>query len=113
MSSGGELNRRSFFIGASAAGAGLALGVAIPFGRTPASESISDVACEINCWIVIAPDDRVSVRIAHAEMGQGAMTALAMLVAEELACDWTKIAPVLVSASENLRRNREIGRAHV
>ena len=57
----------------------------------------------------IAPDDTVTIRTAHAEMGQGAMTALAMLVAEELECDWNKVSTAFVSPGENLRRNRVWG----
>ena len=81
MSSSGEMHRRSFLVGASVAGGGLALGFAIP-GGTDLEHSPTRVA-EINCWVTIAPDDAVTIRIARAEMGQGAMTGLAMLVAEE------------------------------
>jgi isoquinoline 1-oxidoreductase beta subunit len=109
MSSGGELHRRSFLVGASAVGAGLALGFVLPLGRAAAPALNGDVAREINCWVVITPDDQVTVRIAHAEMGQGAITALAMLVAEELNCDWAKIGTALVSATDNLRRDRVWG----
>lgn len=45
----------------------------------------------INAWLQIAPDDSITVLIAHSEMGQGVYTALPMLVAEELEADWRKI----------------------
>ena len=61
---------------------------------------------EITCWIVIAPDDRVTVRIARSEMGQGIFTALPMLVAEELGCDWNRVGAEFVPPEENLRRSR-------
>jgi len=104
MAAGGEIDRRSFLVGAGAAGGGLALGFAVPLAsdRARAAEPVH----EINCWVVIAPDDTVTVRTAHAEMGQGAMTALAMLVAEELECDWAKVRAEFVSPNENLRRGR-------
>ena len=92
-SNGGIIHRRRFLVGASAASGGLALGFAVPLSRQAAAkadEAPTGGPQEINCWIVIAPDDTVTVRFAHAEMGQGAMTALAMLVAEELECDWAK-----------------------
>ncbi len=109
MSSGGERNRRSFLVGAAAAGGGLALGFALPLARAPAAPPAISGPAELNCWVVIAPDDTVTIRIAHAEMGQGAITALAMLVAEELQCDWTKVDTALVSPQENLRRGRVWG----
>jgi isoquinoline 1-oxidoreductase beta subunit len=107
MSSGGEIDRRSFLVGASAAGSGLALGFTIPLAPAPLRAAAA--ACELNCWVVIAPDDTVTVRVARAEMGQGVMTALAMLVAEELECDWGKVGTAFVAPGENLRRDRAWG----
>jgi isoquinoline 1-oxidoreductase beta subunit len=103
MTAGGEIDRRCFLVGAGAAG-GLALGIVIPFGPEPAIAARG--AGEINCWVAIAPDDTVTIRIARAEMGQGALTGLAMLVAEELECDWAKVRTEFVSATENFRRDR-------
>jgi CO/xanthine dehydrogenase Mo-binding subunit len=107
MAAGGEFDRRSFLVGAGIAGGGLTLGIAIPF----ASERVHPAAgpSEITCWVVIAPDDTVTIRVAHAEMGQGALTGLAMLVAEELECDWAKVRTEFVAPEENLRRNRVWG----
>jgi isoquinoline 1-oxidoreductase beta subunit len=104
MTSGGEIDRRSFIVGATAAGGGLALGFAIPFGPKPVRAA--DGLPEITCWVAIAPDDAVTIRVARAEMGQGALTGLAMLVAEELECDWTKVRTEFVSPEENLQRGR-------
>ncbi|MGB7036328.1 MAG: molybdopterin cofactor-binding domain-containing protein, partial [Xanthobacteraceae bacterium] len=102
----GELDRRSFLVGTAAAGSGLALGLAIPFA--PGSAAPAKAAAgrsDITCWVVVAPDNSVIIRVAHAEMGQGALTGLAMLVAEELECDWATVKTEFVSATENLRRN--------
>src|SRR5437764_3648008 len=104
MTPGGDLDRRSLLVGASAAAGGLTLGFAIPFADAPARAAGG--APEINCWIAIAPDDTVTIRVARSEMGQGAMTGLAMLVAEELACDWSKVRTEPVTAQDNLRRHR-------
>jgi isoquinoline 1-oxidoreductase beta subunit len=109
MTSGGVLHRRSFLIAASAAGGGLAVGLAIPFGLRSADALARRRAArpqEINCWVLIAPDDTVTIRIARAEMGQGALTGLAMLVAEELECDWSKVRTEFVSPEQNQRRDR-------
>jgi isoquinoline 1-oxidoreductase beta subunit len=63
-------------------------------------------APEVNAWVVIHPDDRVVVRIARSEMGQGTYTALAQLVAEELDCDWAKVSSEFASPNEHIRRQR-------
>ena len=63
-------------------------------------------ATEVNAWIVIHADDRVVVRIARSEMGQGTYTALAQLVAEELECDWAKVSSEFASPNEHIRRKR-------
>ena len=46
---------------------------------------------DANAFLQIGADDAVTIRLAHSEMGQGIWTTLAMLVAEELECDWSKI----------------------
>ena len=46
---------------------------------------------EVNAWILIEPDDTVTLRLRKSEMGQGGFTALPMIVAEELGCDWSKV----------------------
>ena len=84
------LNRRAFVIGTAAAGAGLALGLDIPFGG-PTAVRAADGSPEVNAVVVIRPDDTVVIRIARSEMGQGTLTGLAQLVAEELECDWSKV----------------------
>jgi isoquinoline 1-oxidoreductase beta subunit len=85
-----QLNRRAFVVGAAAAGVGLALGFDVPFGG-PAVVRAADGTPEVNAWVVIRPDDTVVIRIARSEMGQGTLTGLAQLVAEELECDWNKV----------------------
>jgi isoquinoline 1-oxidoreductase subunit beta len=97
-----KVDRRAFLVSTAAVGGALSLGFNIPFGSANAHAG----APEITCWIVIAPDDGVTVRVARSEMGQGVFTALPMLVAEELACDWSKVGAVFVAPEENLRRRR-------
>src|SRR6202023_3517328 len=69
----------------------------------------ADGTPEVNAWITIAPDDTVVIRVSRSEMGQGIFTALPMLIAEELECDWAKVKPELVPPAENLRRRRAWG----
>jgi len=99
------IDRRSFLLSTAAVGGGLALGFAIPFDQARASSE----APEITAWIVIRPDSSVVIRVARSEMGQGAFTALPMLVAEELQCDWKKVSAEYAPPEENLRRNRVWG----
>ncbi len=56
--------------------------------------------------MVIHPDDKVVIRIARSEMGQGTLTGLCQLVAEELECDWSKVTWEYPTPGENLARNR-------
>ena len=85
-----RISRRRF-LGASAAAAGsLVVGFHIPFAGVRASAQGS-APPEINAWVVVQPDDTVVIRIARSEMGQGTLTGLAQLVAEELDCDWAKV----------------------
>jgi len=102
-----EIDRRSLLASAAAFGGSLVLGFAIPFG--PEAAQASSTGSEITAWIVIAPDDSITIRVAKSEMGQGISTALPMLVAEELECDWSRVTAEFVDADENLRRERAWG----
>jgi isoquinoline 1-oxidoreductase beta subunit len=104
-----KLSRRTFVVGtAAAAGGGLALGFHMPFGIETAAAQGAEGA-EINAWVVIKPDDTTVIRIARSEMGQGTLTGLAMLVAEELECDWKKVAVDRITPGRNLARKRVWG----
>jgi isoquinoline 1-oxidoreductase beta subunit len=61
---------------------------------------------EVNAWVVIRPDDTVVIRIARSEMGQGSLTGLAQLVAEELECDWSKVTTEYPTPGQNVARKR-------
>ena len=103
-----RINRRAFVVSAAAAGGGLALGLEIPFGG-PQVIRAQDGSPEVNAWVVIRPDDTVVIRVARAEMGQGSMTGLAQLVAEELECDWSKVRTDHPTPGQNLARKRTWG----
>lgn len=103
-----RLSRRSFIIGAAAAGGGLAIGFDLPRGG-PEVARAADGAPEVNAWVVIRPDDTVVVRIARSEMGQGTLTGLAQLVAEELECDWSKVTTEYPTPGQSAARSRPWG----
>jgi isoquinoline 1-oxidoreductase beta subunit len=89
ISKAARIDRRSFIVGTAAVGGGLALGLNIPFGGSVVRAQ--DGSPEITAWVVIRPDETVVVRVARSEMGQGTITGLAQMVAEELECDWSKV----------------------
>ena len=101
-----DLSRRNFLVGATAATGGLTLGFTIPFADEAAAQSLPP---EVNAWVVVKPDDTVVIRIARVEMGQGALTGLAQLVAEELEADWSKVTTEYPTPGENLARKRVWG----
>src|ERR1700710_2787853 len=103
-----KMNRRAFVIGTATAGAGLALGLDLPFGG-PTVVRAADGSPEVNAWVVIRPDDTVVIRIARSEMGQGTLTGLAQLIAEELECDWSKVTTEYVTPGQSVARKRAWG----
>ncbi|WP_431268625.1 molybdopterin cofactor-binding domain-containing protein [Dankookia sp. P2] len=103
------LSRRGFLSVSAAAGA-FTLGIRAPLAQTTALPgATSGGVPEINAWVVVKPDDTVVIRIARSEMGQGTLTGLAQLVAEELDCDWAKVTTEYPTPGQNLARNRAWG----
>ncbi len=100
------VSRRQFLVASSAAGGALALEFALPGAALAARAAPMGSGPEVTHWIVIHPDDRVVIRIARSEMGQGTLTGLAQLIAEELDCDWNKVSTEFVSPNEHIRRKR-------
>ncbi len=96
-----SLGRRNFLVSGTAVAGGMSLGFSFPFASANAA-----TVQELNAWVVIQPDDKVVIRIARSEMGQGTLTGLAQLVAEELECDWSKVTTEYPTPGENLKRNR-------
>ena len=101
------LTRRRFIGGSALAAGGLVVGFHVPltaFAQAPLATSP-----EVNAWVVVKPDDSVIIRIARSEMGQGTLTGLAQLVAEELECDWSRVSTEYPTPATNLARNRVWG----
>ncbi len=98
-----SLGRRSFLTASAAIGGGLALGISIP----PAAAQAA--AVEVGIWVTIAPDDITTVRIARSEMGQGTLTGLAQLVADELDADWRFVRAEYVAPEVNHANKRAWG----
>src|SRR5262245_53222056 len=102
-----KIDRRSFIVGTAAVGSGLALGLRIPLGTSAARAQAATP--ELNAWVVIKPDETVVIRIARSEMGQGTLTGLAQMVAEELECDWAKVTTEYPTPGMSVKRNRVWG----
>ncbi len=96
-----SITRRMFLADSGMALGGLALGLHLsdPAGAT-------STGAEVTAWVMIQPDEKIIVRIARSEMGQGTLTGLAQLVAEELECDWAKVSTEFPTAGQNLARQR-------
>lgn len=99
-------SRRDFLKASAAVGGGLALEFYFP---AFAAAQGAAAGPELTAWAVIRPDDTVIIRYARSEMGQGSFTAVPMLFAEELECDWSKVRVEYASTTEHLRRNRVWG----
>ena len=93
-----KLSRREFLKISSAVGGGLLIGIHLggckqdtpPMDKAAPATS-SETTFEPNVWITLRPDDSVTIQVGSSEMGQGVMTALPMLIAEELDADWSKV----------------------
>jgi len=111
------MHRRRFL--ATAVGGGFALSWALPGGvveavaqtagagapLTPASAG----GTPVGIWVVIKPDDTTVIRIARSEMGQGTLTGLAQLVADELGADWKRVTTEYVPPEANYASKRAWG----
>ena len=87
------LNRRSFLKTSAAGGAVLLIGFHLPAHASsdPAQAQENPPINPFNAWVRITPDNRVALILAKSEMGQGVMTALPMILAEELCLEWSKV----------------------
>ncbi len=105
-----KFSRRNILIGAAATGGGLALGIDTSgISSALAQKVLASAGDEVGAWVLIRPNDDVVIRIARSEMGQGTLTGLAQLVAEELDCDWSKVKWEYPTPGQNVARNRAWG----
>lgn len=90
------MHRRNFLTTSTVVGGAMVLGFSSGYRPAQAAGPIESwsrdsMVPELTPWIVIAPDDTVTIRINQIESGQGIWTAVAMIIAEELQCDWSKV----------------------
>jgi isoquinoline 1-oxidoreductase subunit beta len=110
------LTRRNFIVSIATAAGGVAIGIGVSPRRAQATTVAADPGDqnaydphEIDAWIAIDPDDSVLIRYQRSEMGQGSMTALPMIINEELQCDWSKVRIEYASPNRNIRENKVYG----
>src|SRR5262245_21147014 len=96
-----KLDRRTFLVGSTAAG--LSLGFHIPFSGEAQAQAAGP---EVNAWVVVHPDETITIRVARSEMGQGTLTGLCQMVAEELECEWSEVKYEFPTAGQNVARKR-------
>ena len=97
------MNRRNFIRVASSSAGGLMLAFHLPGCSKTNLPGNTGLPTEINAWLVIDPDNSVTVRVAKSEMGEGIFTSLPMIVAEELGVDWNQVKTEYADANRNLK----------
>jgi isoquinoline 1-oxidoreductase beta subunit len=110
------VSRRHFILTVASAAGGLLVGIVAAPGRARAATISKQpwndndyVSHEIDAWIAIDPDDSILIRYQRSEMGQGSMTALPMMITEELQCDWSKVRIEYASSNRSVREQRVYG----
>ena len=114
-----EITRRKFIFTAVAGGGGMLLGFHLPLAQAltgatdqqgliagqPWTAPTDGAGSEVNAWLLISPDNTVTIRVAQSEMGEGVFTSMPMIVAEELQCDWSQVKAEYASANRSLRED--------
>ena len=111
------LSRRHFILTAATAAGGFMIGIgaaprparAAVVSPQPWTDDNGYAANELDAWIAIDPDDSILIRYQRSEMGQGSMTALPMMITEELHCDWSKVRIEYASSNRDVRENKVYG----
>jgi isoquinoline 1-oxidoreductase beta subunit len=109
-----EMDRREFLATTAAVGGGMVLGFWLPSGSAEAAGTTSATVAaepwyrdatvpEVNAWVAIGPDDTVTIRIGQTEIGTGVLTCNAMIIADELQCDWSKVRTEYASANRDFK----------
>src|SRR5438093_3870577 len=111
-----DMNRREFLSTTAAVGGAMVLGFWLPSENAQAQAAVAAeqavrpepwyrdaVVPEINAWLTIGPDDTVTIRVAQVDLGTGVMTTNAMIIADELQCDWNKVRSEYASANRDVR----------
>ncbi len=108
-----EITRRNFIVTTVAAGGGMMVGFhwatanAAAINAKPWLNPTDKDGVEVNAWLTIDPEGIVTIRVPHTEQGQGALTSVPMMIAEELHVDWKQVRAVFADANRHVRNNNE------
>ncbi|MEL7080537.1 MAG: molybdopterin cofactor-binding domain-containing protein [Pseudomonadota bacterium] len=113
-STAAKWTRRSFLATAGVVGGGLALGLTLSPNRLKMAsvEAVTGDEILLNTWVKIAPDNRITVFFPHSEMGQGAGTGLAQMLAEEMEADWDRVTIAQAPVTDDYI-NSDLGRGYI
>src|SRR2546427_2483960 len=112
------MDRREFVVTTLTVGGGFGLARAFPRSEAegavnaakipdkPWESLVGNDDTEINPWLVVAPDDTVTIRVAQSEMGQQTFTSWSKMICEELECDWSKVRAEYASVNRHFRENK-------
>src|SRR6266478_607052 len=103
QTSNADISRRGFMIGA--AGFTFAVALRLPAGTAKAAGKDA----VLSPWVTISTDDTVAIMSPAAEMGQGSLTSLPLILAEELDAEWSKVRIVVAPPVEALYGNPGFG----
>src|SRR5262245_33365227 len=113
-----KIDRREFIVTTLTVGGGFALALAFPPSQAEAAVNAAKIPdkpweslvgngdTEINPWLVVAPDDTVTIRVAQSEMGQQTFTSWSKMICEELECDWSKVRAEYASVNRHFRETK-------
>ena len=97
-----NVSRRRFIVSSAAAGGGLLLGFALPVANRlarAAGAATSTAPATVNTFIQIGADETITVLVGASDMGQGVLSGLAQIVAEELMVEWPQVNAIEAPAS--------------
>src|SRR5262249_6802380 len=97
-----DVSRRSFVKGAAGLTFTFALGGSL-IGR--ASDAFAAESAKLNAWVTIATDNTITILCPTSEMGQGVLTSLPLIFAEELDADWSKVKTEFAPANPKVYGN--------
>src|SRR5712691_8415004 len=102
-----EVTRRGLMIGA--AGLTFTVATGAPGRRSAQAQTARGSSVALSPWVTISTDDTVAIMSPAAEMGQGSLTSLPLILAEELDADWPKVRVIVAPPNDELYKNPNFG----